>query len=81
MATSARSTSTRGSSAADALRSYSINTAAELLEVSARTVERLIARGELRTFRIGKRGLRIREADLHTFVERQMAAAPGVEDA
>ena len=50
-----------------------IDESADELGVSARTVATLIARGELRSIKIGRRRLVPRQA-IEEFVERQMAA-------
>lgn len=47
----------------------------EVLQVSRRTVERMIERGELTAIRIGPRLIRIRRADLNAYI--QMCAASG----
>lgn len=46
---------------------------AQLLTVSKRTVEHLIARGELASFRIG-RSRRVRRVDVELFLESKVAA-------
>lgn len=48
-------------------RGYKIRDAAEVLDVAQRTIHRLIADGELRTFRIG-RAIRVRADDLDRIV-------------
>ena len=47
---------------------YTVVRAAELLSVSQRAVERLVASGELKSVRVG-RLRRIAASDLHAFVE------------
>lgn len=42
----------------------SLETAAELMDVSVKTLRRMIARGELRAVRFGSRLIRVRVADL-----------------
>jgi excisionase family DNA binding protein len=49
---------------------YSVNTVAKRLDVSADTVRRLIARGELSAIRIGV-SVRVPAAEIESFVERR----------
>lgn len=48
---------------------YTVQEVAQQLRVSERTVRNWVERGELRVFRIGKRGYRIPESDLLAFIE------------
>jgi excisionase family DNA binding protein len=50
---------------------YTVQEVAQQLRVSERTVRNWVERGELRVFRIGKRGYRISESDLQTFVDKR----------
>lgn len=50
---------------------YTVQEVAQQLRVSERTVRNWVESGELRVFRIGKRGYRISETDLLAFVERR----------
>jgi excisionase family DNA binding protein len=52
-------------------RAVSKKTAAENLSVSVKTIERLIARGELRAFRVLGQ-VRIMISDLQNFIKRQL---------
>lgn len=49
-------------------RYLSMETVAERLEMSVRSVRRLVASGDLRAVRIGKRALRIRERDVEAIL-------------
>jgi excisionase family DNA binding protein len=51
-----------------------VNEVAELMRVSKMTVYRLINQGELPAVRIG-RGFRIREEDVHTYLESRYTEA------
>ncbi len=53
----------------------SLATAAELLDCSTDTIRRMIARGEIRARRVGKRLLRIESASLLAAAEPVKAAA------
>ncbi len=46
-----------------------IEEVAERMRVNERTVRNWVTSGELLAFPVGKRGYRISESDLHTFVE------------
>jgi excisionase family DNA binding protein len=48
--------------------------AAQRLSVSRRTVERLIARGELASMTIGQRSRRIPEDAVRSYIDRQLDA-------
>lgn len=50
---------------------FTVQQVAQQLQVSDRTVRNWVERGELRVFRIGKRGYRIAESDLISFIERR----------
>jgi excisionase family DNA binding protein len=50
---------------------YTVQEVAQQLRVSERTVRNWVERGELRVFRIGKRGYRIPESDLLVFIEKK----------
>jgi excisionase family DNA binding protein len=50
-------------------RMYTVSEVAQQLRVSERQVRHWVESGELRVFRIGKRGYRIAESDLLTFIE------------
>jgi len=50
-------------------RMFTVQEVAQQLRVSERTVRNWVERGELRVFRIGKRGYRISESDLLAFIE------------
>lgn len=52
-------------------RMFTVQQVAQQLQVSDRTVRNWVERGELRVFRIGKRGYRIAEFDLIEFIERR----------
>jgi|GraSoi2013_115cm_1033766.scaffolds.fasta_scaffold805791_1 excisionase family DNA binding protein len=52
-------------------RMFTVQQVAQQLQVSDRTVRNWVERGELRVFRIGKRGYRIAESDLIEFIERR----------
>jgi len=52
-------------------RMFTVQQVAQQLQVSDRTVRNWVERGELRVFRIGKRGYRIGESDLIEFIERR----------
>ena len=66
-----------GPAAAPALQplAYSVPGAAQALGVSKATVWRLVAAGELRTFKLGARTL-IAAGDLLSLIERQLGAEP-----
>lgn len=51
-------------------RVYSQEDAAEWLGVSVKTIRRLVASGELPAYRLGRRLIRIREADLQASLDR-----------
>jgi excisionase family DNA binding protein len=55
-------------------RLYSVDTVADLLDVSQDTVRRLIARKDLTALRIGS-SVRVAAAELESFVERRREAA------
>ena len=50
---------------------HTVSEVAQRLRVSDRTVRNWVERGELKVFRIGKRGYRIAESDLLAFIERK----------
>ena len=52
-------------------RMFTVQEVAQQLRVSERTVRNWVERGELRVFRIGKRGYRIPESDLLIFIEKR----------
>jgi len=56
-----------------AIKSYSINEAAEVMRVSRRTVERLIESGKIKRTKIGRRTV-IRETELERYMDRATCA-------
>jgi len=50
---------------------FTVQEVATQLRVSDRTVRTWVEHGELPVFRIGKRGYRISESDLHVFIEKR----------
>jgi excisionase family DNA binding protein len=65
-------------SSVHSIQSYSIATVAEILGVSERHIEKEIKRGELRAWRIGRRGVRVTESSLLEYVRRRTLMAEGV---
>ncbi len=53
------------------LKYYTVNEVAQMLRVSERQVRNWVERGELKVFRIGKRGYRISETDLNAFIAQR----------
>jgi prophage regulatory protein len=50
---------------------YTVAEVANMLRVSERQVRNWVERGELKVFRIGRRGYRIAESELNAFIERR----------
>lgn len=50
---------------------YTVMEVAQMLRVSERQVRNWVERGELKVFRIGKRGYRIAENDLNAFIAQR----------
>ena len=59
-------------SAQSAMRFFTITEIADMLVVSARSVRRWIAAGELFAYKFGRQ-VRISESDLRAFIERRRA--------
>jgi excisionase family DNA binding protein len=57
----------------DPVRLLTLDTVAERLATSRRTVQRLIDAGELRVVRFGKRSVRVTERELAAFVAARAA--------
>ena len=58
-----------------ALLLLTVETVAEVLHLSVRSVRTLIALGELPVVRVGARAIRVLQADLTDFIERRRNAA------
>lgn len=55
---------------------------ADALQVSERTIRRLVSRGDLTGFKVGDRGqVRVRNEDLEAYLERQRVQADGQKGA
>ena len=54
------------------IKSYSRATAAEILAVSERQVDRLIRDRSLKAYRVGTRGLRVTEDSIHSLIQARM---------
>ena len=55
--------------------------AAERLSVSVRVLDGLIARGQLRAYKVGSKLVRISEADLDKYMNRQVVAPASAKTA
>ena len=55
--------------------------AAERLSISVRVLDGLIARGQLRAYKIGSKLVRISEADIERYMNRQVIAPASVKTA
>lgn len=60
------------------MRLLTIREVAESLQVSEKTIRRLVSRGELAGFKVGDRGqVRVKSEDLEAYLERQRVRADG----
>ncbi len=64
------------------LKFFTLREVADALQVSYRTIRRLVNRGDLAGFKVGDRGqLRVKSEDLEAYLERQRVHADGQTDA
>lgn len=64
------------------MKLFTLREIAEALQVSERTIRRLVSRGDLTGFKVGDRGqLRVKSEDLDAYLERQRVRADGQTDA
>ena len=62
----------------DSIRLLTLNEAAELLQVSTRTLQRMIHSGQMPALKVGGQW-RVREAQLRQWVENREGSAPATE--
>jgi excisionase family DNA binding protein len=64
------------------LKLLTLREVADALQVSERTIRRLVDRGDLSGFKVGDRGqVRVKCEDLEAYLERQRVHADGQADA
>ena len=60
------------------MKLYTLREVADALQVSEKTIRRLVNRGDLVGFKVGDRGqVRVRSEDLEAYLERQRVQAKG----
>jgi excisionase family DNA binding protein len=63
------------------LKLFTIREVADVLQVSEKTIRRLVNRGDLVGFKVGDRGLvRVRAEDLEVYLERRRIHVNGQKD-
>jgi len=63
------------------LKLLTLREVADALQVSERTIRRLVNRGDLAGFKVGDRGqVRVKSEDLEAYLERQRVHATGQTD-
>ena len=60
---------------APSIKSYKLDTVADLLSCTKRHVEKEVARGELVAYKIGQRGQRITHQSLEDYIQRRTRKA------